>query len=174
MSLTPTVSDDDTLLTYIPSDPTRRPSQPLQIPSTNSTSSCVDFHFQLAKCDGDKEQIDQIRKFLQQNPAFTRSTDTSHRTPLHIAAQHGDIQLARILLEFGADIDAHDSEPSTILDTAVEKNQRKFVELLLARNVDTTALQPRNRAKFAEIKGVIDYQNGLPKQAPKKNSRKVK
>lgn len=139
--------------------------------SPKPNSEWVDFHFQLAKCEGDQSRIDQIRTILQQHSAassLTRSTDGSQRTPLHVAAQRGDIQLARTLLEFGADINAQDSEPATVLDAAVEKNQRKFVAFLLEQNVDETALQKRNQNRFDEMKRVIEF-----KHAPKKNSRKT-
>ncbi|KAF2846156.1 hypothetical protein T440DRAFT_249346 [Plenodomus tracheiphilus IPT5] len=140
------------------------------------SSEWVDFHFQLAKCNGDQSRIDNIREILQQHSAastLTQSIDGSKRTPLHLAAQRGDVQLARTLLEFGADINACDSEPATVLDAAVEKNQRKFVALLLEENVNEGALQERNRIKFDEMKRVIEFSKDTPKPAPRKNSRKL-
>ncbi|CBY02427.1 hypothetical protein IAQ61_007017 [Plenodomus lingam] len=144
-------------------------------------SEWVDFHFELTKCDGDPSRIDQIRKTLQQHPAastLAQSTNTSQRTPLHLAAQRGDVQLGLTLLSFGADINAQDSEPASVLDAAVECNQRKFVALLLEHNVDETVLQPRNQARLDEMKRIIEYskdRDSSARQSPKekKSSRKM-
>jgi ankyrin repeat protein len=94
------------------------------------------------------------------------------RTPLHLAAQRGDIQLAEVLLEYGADVDAKDSEPATVLDFAVAFNNSSFVAFLLERGVNETLILDRNKAKFKEMKRIIDFKNNLSK-APRKEHRKL-
>ncbi|KAI8937907.1 hypothetical protein NX059_005591 [Plenodomus lindquistii] len=134
------------------------------------------FHWHVAKCNGDQARIDQVREILQRHSAasaLTQSTDGAQRTPLHLAAQRGDVQLARTLLEFGADINAQDSEPATVLDAAVENSQRKFVAFLLEEGVDQTTLQARNRARFGELKRIIEFKKSTSSPAQKKSSRKL-
>tara|TARA_R110002003_G_scaffold251_8_gene17825 strand:+ start:23334 stop:24500 length:1167 start_codon:yes stop_codon:yes gene_type:complete len=123
-----------------------------------SKSAWADFHFHIAKCAGDEERIRKIRDILHQctgASALAMSTDTWDRTPLHVAAQKGDVDLARTLVEFGADINAQDSEPSSVLDMAVAGGHRPFVAFLLELNVVESQLQPQNAAKLKEMKRAI-------------------
>jgi ankyrin repeat protein len=86
---------------------------------------------------------------------------------LHVAAQKGDVDLARTLVEFGADINAQDSEPSSVLDMAVAGGHRPFVAFLLDLNVVESKLQPQNAAKLKEMKRAIH----LGKKNASKKSR---
>ena len=64
-----------------------------------------------------------------------------HRfTLLHHMAADGEIAKARLLLDYGADIDAVDDEyRSTPLGIAARRGQREMVRLLLERGADATA-----------------------------------
>lgn len=131
------------------------------------------FHFHIAKCGGDEENIEKIRNTLEQHSEssmLAKSTDNWDRTPLHIAAQRGNVDLARILVNFGADINAKDSEPASVLDLAVEGKHRHFVAFLLDQGVDENVLLDRNTARFKEMKRAIRFQQ-QQKTAPKKNRR---
>lgn len=124
-------------------------------------SDWEDFHFRVTKCGGNKERIQKIRNILEchsDGSTLVRSTDTCKRTPLHRAAQHGDINLARILVKFGADINALDSEPSSVLDMAVAGRHCSFVAFLLDQGVDQSAVLPCNLAKFKEMKRIIQFE----------------
>ena len=57
-------------------------------------------------------------------------------TPLHRAAQNGNIEEVRRLLENGADVNAQANNGSTPLHAAAEKGQREVVQLLLDRGAD--------------------------------------
>lgn len=92
---------------------------------------------------------------------------------MHLAAQRGDIELGRMLLHFGADINAKDSEPSTVLDLAVANNQRKFVAFLLSRGVNEAAILTRNEHKFKEIKRVIEFSKNASQSIPKDVAKSV-
>ncbi|KAH8725444.1 hypothetical protein GQ44DRAFT_615939 [Phaeosphaeriaceae sp. PMI808] len=137
----------------------------------NTKSGWEKFHFHIAKCGGDADRIRHIRQILQRHAegsTLAKSTDTWDRTPLHVAAQFGDVELARILVSFGADIDARDSEPSSVLDMAVASRHRGFVAYLLDEGVDETAVLPRNMAGFKAMKRAIQFEN---QQAAIKQSR---
>lgn len=76
------------------------------------------------------------------------------------------------MLEFDADINAKDTEPSTVLDHAVAKKQTGFVEFLLANGVDQTAILERNKLAFRQAKGAIEFQNSRRDSATSGESRR--
>jgi ankyrin repeat protein len=56
--------------------------------------------------------------------------DTSSKTPLHIIARTDNLEIARMLIEAGADVNAHDSNPGfTPLDYAQGGDER-MIEIL--------------------------------------------
>jgi hypothetical protein len=119
------------------------------------------FHFQIMKCRGNKVRVEEIREILQRHADGTtlaKSTDTWHRTPLHMAAQHGDVDAARVLVTFGADVNAQDSEPSSVLDMAVEWKHRHFVAFLLDQGANDNAVLPRNMSALSEMKRSIRFE----------------
>ena len=144
--------------------------------SPKPNSDWVDFHWQIKKCGNDTSRVDEVRTILQQHteaPTLTTSTDGSQRTPLHLAAQRGNVQLGRILLDFGADINAKDSEPATVLDLAVINRNREFVAFLLDEGVDETLILDQNKDKFNEMKRIIAFSQNAAKVSPTKESRKT-
>jgi hypothetical protein len=132
-------------------------------------SDWENFHFHITKCKGSKERIREIRDILEHHTdgaTLAKSTDAWLRTPLHVAAQRGDVDLAQILVTFGADINAQDSEPSSVLDLAVAGRHRSFVSFLLDLGVDQSALLPQNTKKLSEMKRTIQFEK---KAVQKKN-----
>ncbi|MSS71371.1 MAG: ankyrin repeat domain-containing protein [Candidatus Latescibacteria bacterium] len=62
------------------------------------------------------------------------------RTFLHRAAERGDIEISRILIEYGADIDAVELEHGgTPLATGAREGQTEMVRFLIERGADPTA-----------------------------------
>jgi hypothetical protein len=118
-----------------------------------------DFEFDIFRRRGSENGIQEIREILQRHPdgtALARSKDTSGRTPLHAAAQHGAIDLARVLIgDHHADVNAQDSRSHTVLDLAVMGKHRDFVALLLEQRVNEGAISPENKSRFREIKGTL-------------------
>jgi len=128
-----------------------------------------DFDIHIVKCGGRQERVQEIRTILQQHSdgaALARSTDSSDRTPLHFAAQRGDVDLARVLIdEYYANIDAQDSKPNSVLDLAVAGKYRSFVALLLERGVDENAVSARNKPRFREMKRTINHEKDVASKA---------
>ena len=84
------------------------------------------------------------------------------RTFLHSAAEKGDIETARLLLELGADIEAVELDfGGTPLGGAARKGQVEMVRFLLAANADPKAPthsawgQPLAQAEKAEHAEVV-------------------
>ena len=61
------------------------------------------------------------------------SEDKNRFTSLHIACQNGDTQVARMLLDKGADVDHKNAQGDTPLNIAIRKHHEEIVKLLLSK-----------------------------------------
>lgn len=78
-----------------------------------------------------------VRKLLDENPELANMREQKSLTPLHIAAQSGDLELASLLLDRGAHIEAESrTTGSTPLKYAVFFARIDMVRLLLQRGAD--------------------------------------
>jgi ankyrin repeat protein len=64
---------------------------------------------------------------------------TSGESPLRMAAKDGLIELAKLLIAHGAEVEATDNAGNTALHCAVVSGKRAMVELLLSRSADMNA-----------------------------------
>jgi ankyrin repeat protein len=81
-------------------------------------------------------------------------------TPLHQAARRGSVSVAQALLDYGANIEAHDAKKETPLRRAVNCRQIDIVRLLVRRGADPQAgdrrgVTPRDVARTAEMRRVL-------------------
>ncbi|KAF2183472.1 hypothetical protein K469DRAFT_689937 [Zopfia rhizophila CBS 207.26] len=139
-------------------------------------SDWVEFHYQISVCDGNETRIRAIKEALDQHPERSRlvnSTDGSQRSPLHLAAQRGNVKLAKILLDFSADINAKDSQPCSVLDLAVSENKDAFVEFLLENNVDESAISKQNQFRFEEMKEAFELKNKSNSKSQRTSRKKT-
>lgn len=58
-----------------------------------------------------------VRKLLQEDRTLVLARDYDHRTPLHVASLHGWIEVAKCLLDFGADVNCQDRWKNTVIFT---------------------------------------------------------
>jgi ankyrin repeat protein/L-ascorbate metabolism protein UlaG (beta-lactamase superfamily) len=84
---------------------------------------------------GDVELVKQI---LEKDPgAVTQPDDSQFREPpILVAAAAGNVEIARILLDAGANIDAGDSDNSTALGVAAMRRQGEMVAFLIERGAN--------------------------------------
>jgi ankyrin repeat protein len=61
-------------------------------------------------------------------------------TPLMKAARSGTVEIARLLLDRGADVNARDGEQTTALEAAISREQTAMVALLLERKADPNSV----------------------------------
>jgi ankyrin repeat protein len=82
--------------------------------------------------------ITLVKQILQDTPnALTERDDNQFRElPIHFAATTGNVEIARLLLDAGADIDAGDSDNSTALGVAAMRKHGEMVAFLIERGAD--------------------------------------
>ncbi|XXG38918.1 hypothetical protein AAC387_Pa01g0015 [Persea americana] len=71
-----------------------------------------------------------VRKLLEEDPSLVTARDYDSRTPLHVASLHGWIDVAKCLLEYGADVNAQDRWKNTPLADAEGAKKHSMIELL--------------------------------------------
>ncbi|KAF1959477.1 hypothetical protein CC80DRAFT_502488 [Byssothecium circinans] len=143
-------------------DPSDGAMSPTELTPLTSKNEWKDFDFHIKNCGGRQDRVQEIRDILARHSdgaALAKYTDTTDRTPLHVAAQRGDVDLGRILIdEYHADINAQDSKPCSVLELAVAGRNRSFVALLLERGVDENVVLTQNKRRFREMKRAIQHQ----------------
>lgn len=68
------------------------------------------------------------------------SSHQSGFTPLHIACVYGHFELARLLIEAGADIEGKTKNGYTALHLAAQYGHRLIIDLLLERGANPNAM----------------------------------
>ncbi|KAL4569505.1 hypothetical protein LXL04_025144 [Taraxacum kok-saghyz] len=71
-----------------------------------------------------------VKKLLDEDPSLVHARDYDNRTPLHVASLHGWIDVAKCLIEHGADVNAQDRWKNTPLADAEGAKKLNMIELL--------------------------------------------
>lgn len=84
---------------------------------------------------GDLAKVEQI---LQKDPSALTQRDQGEfrELPIHYAARSGNVEIARLLLNAGAETDAGDSDNSTALGIAAMLGQGEMVAFLIKKGAD--------------------------------------
>ena len=106
----------------------------------------------------DKANMEQVRKIVLNNPTVVHSRDQDGKTPLHYVRT---TEMARLLLEYGADIRATDKQGNTPLHTV---KTVEAVEVLLARSLDQINVKNKMESTplLSAIKRGYDYYTKFP------------
>ncbi|GKD81392.1 integrin-linked protein kinase 1-like protein [Tanacetum coccineum] len=60
-----------------------------------------------------------VKKLLEEDRSLVNARDYDNRTPLHVASLHGWIDVAKCLIEYGADVNAQDRWKNTVLTKSI-------------------------------------------------------
>ena len=63
-----------------------------------------------------QNEASAIKKLLEEDRSLVHARDYDNRTPLHVAALHGWIDVAKCLIAYGADVNAQDRWKNTVTE----------------------------------------------------------
>lgn len=89
-----------------------------------------------AVIDGDAPRVEALLASDRSLASSPDESDPFRSLPLHFAAMHGRVEIAKLLLNAGARVDDGDSDGSTPLDCAAQRRKAEMVEFLLARGAN--------------------------------------
>jgi len=100
---------------------------------------------------------------LERSPDAFQESDAGGCTPLHVAAEVGNIAFMQLLLEKGADANREDKCGLTPLHYAARYDQRRAIEVLLRRGVDgcKTDSNRQTALHWAVIEGHVEAVKAL-------------
>ncbi|KAI9110703.1 hypothetical protein K1719_018141 [Acacia pycnantha] len=93
------------------------------------------------------DRTDDVLRLLKTNPSWPLdSRDHTGSTPLHLAADKGNIRCARLLVEGGANVNARCNDGRTPLHRAAANGDRRMVEMLVEMSADPTITDDRDHS----------------------------
>jgi ankyrin repeat protein len=95
---------------------------------------CGEIHEAAAAGD-----LQKVKSLLKENSELISSKDDEGRTPLHLAAEEGQKDVAKLLLAKKSEVDAKDKLGMTPLHWAVKNDKKNMAEVLLAHGADVNA-----------------------------------
>jgi hypothetical protein len=113
---------------------------------------------------GDTEKVKQmLNKGVNVN---FQDSSTRHKTPLTLAAQEGNVEIAKLLLDHGADIDGRQYGNWTALTVAVYFDKPSMVEFLLNHGARVNIVTAENWTALSIARGRSERSRKLSEQVP--------
>lgn len=84
-------------------------------------------------------KIDIVRTILNAKPECVHAKDEDGYTPLHRACYNNNIELAKLLIQYGADVNAVTDFKWTPLHSSCQWTNNKCVAMLLQYGADVNA-----------------------------------
>ncbi|WP_042348196.1 ankyrin repeat domain-containing protein [Bacillus massiliigorillae] len=89
------------------------------------------------------KRLDEVERLIQEG-VNVNGKDEGGYTPLHWAAQSGNVDVVELLLSFGADVNAKDEEGFSPLSYANSQRNAQIVDCLLQYGADSNELESSN------------------------------
>ena len=86
-----------------------------------------------------------VEKILSENPSMINAKNPEGMTPLHIAVQNKNEELAALLMKNGPDINIKDNNGITPLHVAVNENSENLAKLLIENGADINVKDTEGR-----------------------------
>jgi len=102
-----------------------------------------------------------VRPLIRRGPDVNTPRGPEAQTPIHMAARRGNLAIARVLLDGGADLEARDKKGETPLRRAVNCGHPEFVSLLLAHGADVNARDDAGKSMLVQAAQHPDVQQVL-------------
>lgn len=116
-------------------------------------------HLAVEFCEGDKV----LQLLLSHEPLLAHSRDVRGRTPLHRAALANNVDCVRLLLKYGAEVDAKDVASNTPLHRAYARgNNAQGMQEVMAFDTTNSAFSGREQVQV-NLKDMFDE---LPQDSP--------
>jgi ankyrin repeat protein/L-ascorbate metabolism protein UlaG (beta-lactamase superfamily) len=80
-----------------------------------------------------------VKRLIAADRSLLGAKDSGGSTPLHIAAQAGSLETAKLLLDLGADVTIGDNENTNVLQVAAIGANTAVIDLLLAKGMDVNS-----------------------------------
>ena len=103
-------------------------------------------------------EIETVQRLVAADKSLLGAKDTDGSPPLNVAAQGGNIEIARFLLEAGADLKAGDNEQSNALHLAASAGQNEMIDFLLSKGMDVNSADVNGTTAvlFASLRNKLD------------------
>lgn len=92
-----------------------------------------------------------VSKLITEHGAILDSMTLIKQTPLHLAAESGQLKVCEILLDLGSDLNAIDNQGQTPLHLAARKNSAEVLRLFLSSKPELIGLANKNGFTCAHI-----------------------
>lgn len=90
----------------------------------------------LEECDKDNPNLELIRIILENGIVDVNDTDSIGWTALHCASGHFSLELVKLLIEAGADVNARTNEGDVPLLVAISNHSKRISKFLIEAGAD--------------------------------------
>jgi len=122
--------------------------------NVNLTDSYGTSPLHLAVCCK-KVELSFIEHLIQKGADVNYKNTSDGLTSLHYASSSGSVDMAKLLIDKGADINAADHKGTTPLMLAVQKNSLPVAKLLLERGADISLRDKHKKNAMSYAKGIF-------------------